>query len=667
VPGRSEGERAADRAAVLFPAAVAALVIGWSARPGVGVHDSGELAAAAYHLGVSHPAGSPLWLLLAKGASLLPLAGAPAYRMALLSVLASAATASLVAWFLLRNGVPPVPASAGGLAVVSLTRPFWAGTIVEVYALELTLAVLFVLAVRRAGDQPRDPGGAWLAGLAGGLLLSVHHALAPGVFAALATVWLTGANRSRRALPVAGGLALGLTPYLELPLRAFRHPAALWADTAALGGLWRHLTSAQYRAGGLAGGGGWDRLFDAMAVTGGPVPWLLLPLGAVGAVLLWRRSRLAAVALLALWAADLTAVVWLQAMPLDSEVYLVVASGMTGLAMALAAGLTARRRALAPLPVLLAVGLLVLSVHARSGRTVATARWTTARRLAAAPPGAVLWLRGDSVAFPAVYHWLVEGWRPDLTIMHPWGFVGAPWLPESIRSRPDDPAAREMRDGLARALESRAGTGGRAFLAQDRGALGVRRLGRGTLWTSRAAGRLPRAALVSPLPDERRWRYDADPTVRGLTQMDHLPLGFTATRTGRPEDARREAHLAADSRPSFATVHRALGQGWLDLDLLPESIIELRRAVALDPGVPEAWLALGVALVRRGDVSAARSAWIRAVDLEPGWAPPLVDLAHLAERRGDRLEALRWARRAAATGDAEGMAMATRLEQNDGP
>ena len=668
MPGRSEAPRSGDRtSAVLLSGAAAAILTGWAVRPAVGVHDSGELAAAAYHLGIAHPAGSPLWILLAKGVSLLPLAGGPALRMALLSVLASAATAAAIAWFLLRSGVPRLAAAGGGLAVVLLPRPFWAGTMVEVYALELALATGFLLAVRRAAEAPEDHGGPWLAGLTGGLLLAVHHALAPGVLLALAVPALGGRSRLRRLAAAAGGLLLGLTPYLELPLRALRHPPAFWADTASLSGLWRHLTSAQYRAGGFPGGGGWDRLAAALAVTGGPAPWLILPLALAGAVLLWRRSRPAATALAALWAADLGAVVWLQDMPLDSEAYLVVASGMTGLAALLAVGLLAARSALLGLPVLAVMLLLPLSVPGRSGRTVAPARWTTARRFAAAPPGAVLWLRGDSVAFPAAYEQLVEGWRPDLTVVHPWGFVGAPWLPETVRARPARTAARETRDRLARALAARAGREGRAVLFQDRVAFGRENLARGALWTPAPVGGLPPAAVVSPLPGERRWRYAADPTVRGLTQMDHLPLAFTAVRAGRIPAARREARLAADSRPSFATVHRALGQGWLDLGFFPEAVEELERAVALEPDVAEAWLALGVARVRSGDRNGARAAWLRAAAVRPDWPPPLVDLARLALQRGDREAALRWARRAAAAGDREGARLAAQLERQRTP
>jgi hypothetical protein len=593
-------------------------------RPGIGVHDSGELAAAAYHLGISHPAGSPLWLILAKGSSLLPLAGGVALRMAVLSALAVALGVGAMAFFLARLGIPPAGAAPLALSLAFLPRSLWAGTMVEVYALELALAVLFLLLLDRAGTRPRDFRAAGAAGLAGGLLLATHHSLLPGVLAALAGATLPGGRPFRRAASAMGGLALGLTPYLELPLRASRHPAAMWADTGTAAGLWRHLSSAQY-TGGIEGGG-WDRLVEALAVMGAPLPWLLLPLAAAGLWLLLRRSPVAAAGLLALAATDLAVVVWLQDMPLDSECYLVTASGLTGLAAVLTLGeALARRRRLAPLAWALPAALLAAGAGWLDPASM-PARWTTARRLASAPAGAVVWLRGDSVAFPAHYQQLVEGWRPDLTLLHPWSLVGAPWLPEEVRGRMETPEAATARDRLAVELDRRALTSGRPVLSQDRASSGRLLQPHGTLWSLGPLAGPPPAAMASPLPGEARWLRHPDPTVRGLAQMDHLPLAFTTASASGLARARVEARLAAGSPPSFATVHRALGQGWLDLGLVPEARIELERAVELDPSVPEAWLALGVARARGHDLEGAVAAWRRCLELRPGWIPAVENL-----------------------------------------
>ena len=51
---------------------VALVVYSWTLAPTVTLTDSGELIVAAYGLGVAHPPGFPLWVMLAHLASLVP-------------------------------------------------------------------------------------------------------------------------------------------------------------------------------------------------------------------------------------------------------------------------------------------------------------------------------------------------------------------------------------------------------------------------------------------------------------------------------------------------------------------------------------------------------------------------------------------------------------------
>src|SRR3954454_3985270 len=59
---------------------VALLVYTWTLAPTVTLTDSGELIVAAYGLGVAHPPGFPLWVMLAHLASLVPV-GSVAVRI----------------------------------------------------------------------------------------------------------------------------------------------------------------------------------------------------------------------------------------------------------------------------------------------------------------------------------------------------------------------------------------------------------------------------------------------------------------------------------------------------------------------------------------------------------------------------------------------------------
>jgi hypothetical protein len=51
---------------------VALVIYSWTLAPTVTLTDSGELIVAAYGLGVAHPPGTPLWVMLAHLASLVP-------------------------------------------------------------------------------------------------------------------------------------------------------------------------------------------------------------------------------------------------------------------------------------------------------------------------------------------------------------------------------------------------------------------------------------------------------------------------------------------------------------------------------------------------------------------------------------------------------------------
>ncbi|MFL6504019.1 MAG: DUF2723 domain-containing protein [Candidatus Udaeobacter sp.] len=59
---------------------VALVVYSWTLAPTVTLTDSGELIVAAYGLGVAHPPGFPLWVVLAHVASLVPV-GSVAVRI----------------------------------------------------------------------------------------------------------------------------------------------------------------------------------------------------------------------------------------------------------------------------------------------------------------------------------------------------------------------------------------------------------------------------------------------------------------------------------------------------------------------------------------------------------------------------------------------------------
>ena len=118
--------------------------------PTVTGEDSGELIAAAYTLGIPHPPGYPLWCLLAKLFTFIPV-GDIAYRCNLMSAFFGALCCSLVFFISSYVTGQRLPAATAAL-VFAASREFWSQCVIaEVYSLTLffALAVLYLVILWR--------------------------------------------------------------------------------------------------------------------------------------------------------------------------------------------------------------------------------------------------------------------------------------------------------------------------------------------------------------------------------------------------------------------------------------------------------------------------------------------------------------------------------------
>src|SRR5438034_10280285 len=127
--------------------------------------DSSEYMAAAHALGIPHPPGNPLFVILAHAWGLLPLGADYARRINLFAAGTSAAAAGL--WFLIADrwlGAVASPrwarraAAAAGALVGATAFTVWNQSVVneKVYTVSvLTIALVLWLVIRWA-DQPAD-------------------------------------------------------------------------------------------------------------------------------------------------------------------------------------------------------------------------------------------------------------------------------------------------------------------------------------------------------------------------------------------------------------------------------------------------------------------------------------------------------------------------------
>lgn len=190
--------------------------------------DSGELITAACTLGIPHPPGFPLYVLVGKLFCSLPV-GTAAFRLNLMSGVFGALTCGLL-FCLLRELKIHWLAALGAAWALSTSKLFWSVAILaEVYTLQTALlGLLFWLGLRyRNGGRPfiRNTFFCCL-----GLALANHWPLLVlALPALLCLVWRPlqneGISRWARGLPF---IVVGLIPYLYLPLRSLAQPPIDW-------------------------------------------------------------------------------------------------------------------------------------------------------------------------------------------------------------------------------------------------------------------------------------------------------------------------------------------------------------------------------------------------------------------------------------------------------
>jgi len=137
--------------------------------------DCGEFIACSYILGIPHPPGTPLFVLLGRLASLIPFVEDISYRINYLSVISSAFTAmfsylltvKLVGYFFNsgeKTGLNRYIAYIGGLAggfFVAFGRTNWGNSVeAEVYGLALALSVMIIWLTLRYFEQRGTVGAA---------------------------------------------------------------------------------------------------------------------------------------------------------------------------------------------------------------------------------------------------------------------------------------------------------------------------------------------------------------------------------------------------------------------------------------------------------------------------------------------------------------------------
>ena len=285
---------------------VPALVYLRTMAPTVYGLDSAELSVGAYTLGLVHAPGYPLYLLLGKLFTFLPV-GDVGYRMNLMSAIFGIITVHLVYRLAQRLTGNAVLAAAAAL-FLAFSWYFWTDAIVaEVYTLQgaFTAGLLWLLLQWRDRRQPRR---LLLFAFLAGLSLANYPAtglIAPGL---ALFVWLTDRRallNGRQIAQMAGLFGLGCLVYLYLPLRYLAQPAFNYMGQYDASGVFHpaNLTDPAILWSMFTGGPFRDLMFgyslpEAVRQTGQYLYFLWgnflavgLPIGIFGLIYGWQRDR----------------------------------------------------------------------------------------------------------------------------------------------------------------------------------------------------------------------------------------------------------------------------------------------------------------------------------------------------------------------------------------
>lgn len=633
-----------------------------AAPPGFYWLDSAELSAAAVALGVPHPTGFPLYCIVARVASLVPL-GELAFRIELVSAVCAALAVFWITRLVLElcraDGHALVGAAVAG-TLLALSAVFLRqATVAEVYAPSAALlagGLLLLDQVSRGGDARWGLALALVCGLA--LALHVSAWLLGPVAVALMGVRLyRGARWPLLAPLVALAMAGGASAYL--PVRsASGHAAVLdWGHPDQAGTLLAHVSARGIRSAFDDEIGALDQerlgpraeaLVEDIADHVGPIAPLAALLG-----LVWlarqRRSRWPAAALFVIGAGDLLYALWVNPMgQTDWQNGVPLALTVSAGAGAGVAWLSRFLRGAGPFVGAVAGVLLVVppalvsvpavwpasapadgsvdslgdslgdssggtagespgdaSAGASGGASGAPRAWAEAA-LAATPPRGLALVQYDSTAAGLLYLTEVEQARPDVTVLVRQFLVD----PEYVRAA----LARGGVDtrGLDRDLGHGLDPAGTLawILAQDRPV--VWELGRDGV----PAGMDLRIAapLVALVPGTTAGDRASE---RGAIATAAQTLArIFAGAGGRDRIARRE-----HARALTALGRTAYGLG--DLALAAEV---LRRALLVRPAHVPALVNLGVVAAHAGDFGAAAQYTERAVALAPAHVGALVNV-----------------------------------------
>ncbi len=629
--------------------------------PTVYLGDSGELTAAAFCLGVPHGSGYPLYVVLGKLFSLLPV-GSIAFRLNLMSTLFCVLTVWLVWSMIVREAGSRVGGFVGAFSL-AFVPVFWFQSVpAEVYALHCFFVALLMWVLQRWDEERRFflvLVFAFLTGLSFGNHMQTVM-LAPAVF----FIIFSG---DRKALLRVGPLLVltlffvfALTLYAYLPIRTVSGAAIHWGDPDSVERFLAHVTGRSHRAGYVLNKAPMEYLSRAREVLG----FVWSQFGVLLAAALWGWLRLRSgrwrVFFVLLIVFDLAYAVFLNIISFEVTPFTLPTCIGVGVLIGVGVGDALRRVTgfkrvgLATVRVLkgacCVIPVILFSSHYslcdQSLNYTAYEHATNIFRTLG--QGDTLFVRGDNYVFPVTYGRLVERMREDVHLYDRHSII---FQMPGVSPREKVPGKKwqEKRDAVEKSLIVQRGAGHVFYgifgpyalnlpAGLDLASLGV------------LHGVIKRGQGLDPKRIRGVWAHYATESFHDGFERDFMNREICAYfyfnrakalfQVGRDADGLKNIQLASRIGYNDTLIHSDMAVFLTDRGFYREALRELKKALRYHEDLSSVYNNWGYYWHKRGDYDAAISFFQKAVALKPFRYGCLNNLGFALYEAGRQREAL---------------------------
>ncbi|MFH1453235.1 MAG: DUF2723 domain-containing protein [Armatimonadota bacterium] len=265
--------------------------------PTIYAEDCAEFITCADKLGILHPPGYPIYCILGKVFTFIPV-GNIAWRVNFMSAF-WAALAAFFLFLLIFRLTRKIEVSFASTMLFCFSYTFWSQSVMaEVYTLNIFFLSVCLYLLQIWNENRKDKY-LYLLSLLCGLSLTNHHTMLMSIPVFILFVLWCDWKLLKRLGFLTGCTALfilGLTPYLYLPIASKFNPVMDWGNPETISGIVNHITRKMYAPLGFEYFKyiGWDTKLDFVksffAELSGQFNALLLIIGFGGFLYLLKRN-----------------------------------------------------------------------------------------------------------------------------------------------------------------------------------------------------------------------------------------------------------------------------------------------------------------------------------------------------------------------------------------